>query len=82
MFTVILQRPPESAPSDEEKSRVKILELVKERPTISIPILAEEIGVSIKAIEKQIRLLKEKGILIRQGPDRGGRWQTLPNTQE
>ena len=94
MFTVILKRPAESAAPDNEKSRVKgrvksrvksrvkILELVKERPTISIPILAEEIGVSIKAIEKQIRLLKEKGILIRQGPDRGGRWQTLPNTQE
>ncbi len=83
MFTVILQRPPESAaPNDEKsrvkgrvKSRVKILELVKERPTISIPILAEEIGVSIKAIEKQIRLLKEEGILTRQGPDRGGQWQ-------
>ena len=50
VFTVILQRPPESAVPDDEKSRVKgrvkgrvksrvkILELVKERPTISIPI--------------------------------------------
>jgi predicted HTH transcriptional regulator len=57
------------------KSRVKILELVKERPTISIPILAEEIGVSVKAIEKQISLLKTEGILTRLGPDRGGQWQ-------
>ncbi len=79
MFTVILQRPPESAaPDDEksrEKSREKMLELIQQNPSITMKDLAEHLGRSPKSIEKQIRLLKEEGILTRQGPDRGGQWQ-------
>ncbi len=37
--------------------------------------LAEAIGVSAKAIEKQIALLKKEGQLERIGPDKGGYWK-------
>jgi predicted HTH transcriptional regulator len=61
---------------------VKILELVLENPTISIPMLAEKIGVTIKAIEKQISILKNEGALIRLGPDRGGEWQVVQKPEQ
>jgi ATP-dependent DNA helicase RecG len=83
MFIVILQRPPESAAPDDEKSREKgrekgrekMLELIQQNPSITMKDLAEHLGRSPKSIEKQIRLLKAEGILTRQGPDRGGQWQ-------
>jgi ATP-dependent DNA helicase RecG len=86
MFTVILQRPPESAAPDDEKSTVKgrekMLELIQQNPSITMKDLAEHLGRSPKSIEKQIRLLKAEGILTRQGPDRGGEWRVIPKPQE
>jgi ATP-dependent DNA helicase RecG len=46
-------------------------------PRISTRILAEEIGVSTTAIDKTLARLREKGLLRRVGPARGGRWEIL-----
>ena len=63
MFTVILQRPPESAAPDDEKSREKMLELIQQNPSILMKDLAEHLGRSPKSIEKQIRLLNPDSAL-------------------
>ena len=34
---------------------------------------------STKAIEKQIKNLKEDGIIRRVGPDNGGHWEVIDN---
>ncbi len=52
----------------------KILSILMEDPHLSIPMIAEAIGVSTTAIENNIRKLKQKGLLTRKGPARGGRW--------
>ena len=36
--------------------------------------LAERIGITPKAVEKQISKLKAEGIIKRVGPDKGGYW--------
>ena len=37
--------------------------------------MADEIGISKKGIEWQIRRLKSAGRIERIGPDKGGRWR-------
>ena len=58
-----------------EKSREKVLVLMAGNPSITTQELAEGVGVSIKGIEKIIRLLKKQGQLRRIGPDKGGHWE-------
>ena len=56
------------------KSREKILLLLKAHPEMSAKRLSCEIGITEKAVEKHLAKLKAEGLLIRQGPDKGGRW--------
>ena len=57
----------------------KILEIIRENPYVSKRELAEEIGISTTAIDKNISKLKELGLLKRVGPDKGGYWKILEN---
>ena len=44
--------------------------------------MAEAIGISTTAIDKNIEKLKGLGILVRVGPDRGGYWEIVINGKE
>jgi ATP-dependent DNA helicase RecG len=57
------------------KSSEKILDLIKNKPTISAAEIAMEIDISARGVEKQIRKLREAGIIKRVGADRGGYWE-------
>lgn len=59
------------------KSREKILELLRAHPEYSARQLADEVGISPKAIEKHLAKLKAEGRIVRHGPDKGGRWTVL-----
>ena len=52
-----------------------ILETLKSNPTISLSQLSKIIGISQTAIEKNIAKLKNKELLARIGPDKGGQWE-------
>ncbi len=69
----------EDATGGEKKqsSREKIIDLLLRDSTLSATALAERIGISPKAVEKQIARLKADGLLRRIGPDKGGRWQFI-----
>lgn len=58
----------------KQKSREKILALLKEHSEYSARKLAEEIGITPKAVEKQLANLKAAGLIRREGPDKGGKW--------
>ena len=53
----------------------KILVLIAADPAITTARMADEIGISKKGIEWQIRRLKSAGRIERIGPDKGGRWR-------
>ena len=57
------------------KSRVKVLGLIKENSAVTIPEIAQTLGLSIKGVEKIIRTLKQEDRLRRIGPDKGGHWE-------
>lgn len=61
----------------KQKSREKILALLKQDPSFTTRKLAEAIGISPKAIEKQLAKLKAEGLIERDGPDKGGKWKVL-----
>ncbi len=56
------------------ESSEKILELISNNRYISASAMAEVIGISERAVEKQLAKLKEQGIIDRVGPDKGGYW--------
>lgn len=63
----------------KQKSRDKIINLLKEDGRHTIQSLSQAIGIGPKAIEKQIQRLKKSGILHRNGPDKGGYWEITSN---
>ena len=73
---------PETMVNIRVKTRVKIISLIKENPSITIQELAERIGLTVKGIEWNIKKLQEKGKLKRIGPAKGGYWKIIPDTQQ
>jgi len=60
------------------KSSLKIIELISQNIHITIPELADQIGIKTRAIEnKQIANMKKEGIIERNGPDKGGYWKII-----
>ena len=61
--------------SKDLKTRVKILELIKENPNITNQELAEKLELTVKGVEWQIKKLKAQGFLQRIGGAKGGHWE-------
>ena len=59
------------------KTAQKIIDLVISDPSISAEAMAYRIGVSSRAVEKQIAKLRSMGILTREGADFGGYWRII-----
>ena len=59
------------------ENQFKILELMLKDPKVSKHKMAEVIGISTTAIDKNISTMKRKGFIERVGPDRGGYWKVV-----
>ncbi|MNN46136.1 HTH domain protein [compost metagenome] len=53
----------------------RILKLLQDHPKMSAAMLAEQIGVTSRTIERYLKQLQEKSLLQRIGPKKGGHWQ-------
>jgi len=51
--------------------------MLRVHPEYSAKKLSEEIGITQKAIEKQLAKLKAEGRIKRNGPDKGGSWEVI-----
>ncbi|MCK5081968.1 MAG: putative DNA binding domain-containing protein [Candidatus Omnitrophica bacterium] len=71
----VTNRATEKFPEGSQKSSQKILASIERNPEITIEQLAQIIQISGRAIKKNIRQLKEDGLLKRIGPDKGGYWE-------
>ena len=60
-----------------EKSLEKILELITKDNKISAKQMAEKLGISSRAVEKNIAKLKASGKLKRMGLAKGGHWEVI-----
>lgn len=55
----------------------KIIRAMKENPKITVKELTSLVGLSRRGVEKNIKILQEKGLLCRVGPDKGGHWEVI-----
>ena len=60
-----------------EKTRDIIVRQIRQNPNVTMSELASAVGISPKAVEKQIARMKKDGLLIRIGPDKGGHWEIV-----
>ncbi len=63
------------------KTAQKIIDFVISDPSISAEAMAYKIGISSRAVEKQIAKLRSMGVLSREGADFGGYWRIVINSQ-
>jgi DNA-binding CsgD family transcriptional regulator len=67
----------ESSLKSSLKSSQKILELISASPSITISEIADRLGMTTRGVDKNIKRLKEQGIIRRVGPDKGGHWEVI-----
>ena len=60
-----------------QKSSQKIIELIKMDKTITTQTMADKIGISRRAVAKQIAILQEKKVIRRVGGAKGGYWEIV-----
>ena len=72
---------PNGSQKSSVKSSVKIIEMMKENPEITIPMMAETLQLTTRAVEKGVANLQAKGIVKHVGPNKGGHWEVLPTSQ-
>jgi len=76
LFTATVHRKAEiSSEKTSGKTSGKILAALKLDGELTIPELADLIGVTERSIERNIRKLQEQGRLRRIGPAKGGHWE-------
>lgn len=66
-----------SAQKSSQKSSQKIVNLMRADPNITIADLVRNVGITDRAIKKQIENLKVQGRIRRVGPDKGGHWEVV-----
>ncbi|MEA3343092.1 MAG: winged helix-turn-helix transcriptional regulator, partial [archaeon] len=57
------------------ENQMKILEELNKNSNATAKYLSSEIGISERKIKENIRKLKDKCLLKRIGPDKGGHWE-------
>ena len=78
LFTATVHRKEASVLEESsEKSSEKRLSLVKIEATLSAREIALKLGITPRAVEKQIARLRKDGRLKRVGPAKGGRWDVI-----
>lgn len=65
----------EGSGTSSGKTETTILQLLLTEPEMTIPALAQQIGISTCAIEKQISKLKKDGKISRIGGRKDGHWE-------
>lgn len=59
------------------KRQAEIITMIEKNPLISRKELSSILKINPSAVQKHLKRLKEKGLLKRVGPDKGGHWEVL-----
>ena len=55
-------------------TRARILRLLGASPSMTISEMSERLKIAPRRIQNHLSALKKSGVLVREGPDRGGVW--------
>ena len=59
------------------KSEDRLLLVLKDNQNMSLPHMAEAIGLSVAGVRKVLEKLRASGRIRRIGPDKGGYWKVM-----
>ena len=74
MFTVIFRRPLRNVKNEFTDIQAKVIQVVKEKPTLTMEQIGEEIGIGRTSVYKIVKSLKEIGVLEHKGRKSDGEW--------
>lgn len=80
IFTVVFHRIVEESKVQEKAAKTtrdKIVELIKENPSITTKEIANSVGITVKGVEYQLAKMQEDKILIREGSKKSGLWKLI-----
>jgi ATP-dependent DNA helicase RecG len=60
-----------------EKSREKILKMIRQKQTVTIQEMMDSLGLSRAGVEKIVKKLQQERRISRVGPDKGGHWEVV-----
>jgi ATP-dependent DNA helicase RecG len=74
-----LEKYPVNEKSSEPVGRTaqRIIDMVISNPMITREKMANELGISLDGVKKQIKNLRDRGILIHEGSDKAGYWRII-----
>ncbi len=73
----VTERVTEKVTEKVTENQRQIIETVRKNPYVTTAELSILVGISDRKVKENIKKLKEKGVLKRIGPDKGGRWELL-----
>jgi ATP-dependent DNA helicase RecG len=80
-FIAVIPLPAEtgvtSSRKGEEKSREKILKMIRQKQTVTIQEMMDSLGLSHAGVEKIVKKLQQERRISRVGPDKGGHWEVV-----
>jgi ATP-dependent DNA helicase RecG len=80
IFTVVFNRHTLERTTEEtmeKTTREKIIELIRDNPTITTKDIADSVGITAKGVEYQLAKMQEDKILIREGSKKSGNWKLI-----
>lgn len=77
ILDMINQNPPINPPISLTNTQQKIIALLSQKNTMKIEEIADNLGLKVNTIKKNIKQLKDIGVLIREGTTRKGYWKIL-----
>lgn len=84
LFTAKVHRKPvdelilsASSPKSSLKTDQRIIEIIKQDPYATSEAIGESLGITKRAVLKQVNKLKEQHRIRRVGPARGGHWEVI-----
>ena len=57
-----------------------IIDAIRKDAKVTAAEIAMRLGVSSRAVQKRIRVMRENGVIRRVGPDKGGSWEIINET--
>ena len=64
------------------KTALRIIELIENNPKVTREQLASLVGISLDGVKKQVKSLRDMGILVHEGSDKTGYWRIITNDNE
>lgn len=77
LFTVILKRKEEASNLKTKTTSNRIIELIREDSSITIPEISRKIGITERGVQYHIAKFQEEKLLLRKGSKKSGYWKLI-----